>query len=105
MELYFSQYFGVDPDVLEKYGALDISEFTTSLIKHHHWQYTQKLARKHIDKANCDTFAVPRAVFNYKTETWATKQYFLPRLGDDFVLLTPLDILTRDDTWISPSDM
>ena len=25
MQLYFSQYFDVDPDVLEDYGALDIS--------------------------------------------------------------------------------
>ena len=34
-----------------------------------------------------------------------TKTYYLPRLRDDFVLLTPTDILTRDDTWISQSDM
>lgn len=25
MELYFSQHFDVDPDLLEEYGALDIS--------------------------------------------------------------------------------
>ena len=28
-----------------------------------------------------------------------------PALGNDFVLLTPTDILTRDETWISYSDM
>lgn len=34
-----------------------------------------------------------------------TKSYFLPQVGEDFVLLTPIDILTRDDTWISQRDM
>ena len=29
----------------------------------------------------------------------------MPRLADDFVLLTPLDMLTRDDTWINQGDM
>jgi hypothetical protein len=48
---------------------------------------------------------VPRASFNYTTRTWTTKSYVLPRLKDDFVLLTPLDMLTRDDTWINQADM
>ena len=29
----------------------------------------------------------------------------LPWLGDDFVLLTPEDILTKDDTWINKEDL
>ena len=53
----------------------------------------------------CDTFAVERAVFNYKTKTWKRKNYYLPRLRSDYVLLTPADLLTRDDTWISHGDM
>lgn len=28
----------------------------------------------------------------------------LPVLGEDFVLQTPIDMLTRDDTWISISN-
>jgi len=32
-------------------------------------------------------------------------RYLLPKVNDDFVILTPLDILTRDETWISHSDM
>ena len=48
---------------------------------------------------------VPRAVFSYQTKTWASRKYYLPRLGDDFLLLTPTDMLTRDDTWISHSDL
>ena len=31
--------------------------------------------------------------------------YYLPVLWGDFVLLTPTDMLTRDDTWISHTDL
>src|SRR4051794_34235394 len=71
-------------------GADKISDFTTNLIKGYLCEYTEAFAREHIDEDSCDTFPVERAVFNYKTKTWVTKKYFLPRLGDDYVLLTPL---------------
>jgi len=50
-------------------------------------------------------FAVAKAVFNYNTESWVTRQYVLPRLGKDYVLLTPMDMLTKDDTWINRREM
>ena len=34
-----------------------------------------------------------------------TERYYLPRVRDDFILLTPVDMLTRDDTWINYPDM
>jgi hypothetical protein len=37
--------------------------------------------------------------------TWKSKEYLLPCFNDDFVLLTPRDLLTRDDTFINRSDM
>ncbi len=86
-------------------GRDNISDFTTNLIKGFLLDYTETFARQHIDGSMCDEFAVTRARFNYETETWETRTYHLPRLGTDFVLLTPIDILTRDDTWISHSDM
>jgi hypothetical protein len=86
-------------------GKDNISDFTTNLIKGYLLDYTQTFARDHLDAADCDTFAVPHAAFNYATKTWATGRYYLPRLGSDYVLLTPEDILTRDDTWISHRDM
>jgi len=86
-------------------GRDNISDFTTNLIKGFLCDYTQTFARGHIDPEFCQEFAVPRARFNYDTRTWATETYYLPRLGDDFVLLTPMGILTRDDTWISHGDM
>jgi hypothetical protein len=86
-------------------GKDNISDFTTNLIKAFLCEYTETFARDHLQDDRCLTFQVPRARFNYDTKTWATESYYLPRLGDDFVLLTPLDMLTRDDTWISQSDM
>ncbi|GGR40952.1 hypothetical protein [Streptomyces netropsis] len=82
-----------------------VSDFTTNLIKHYLLRYTEKFARDHMREEDCSSFSVPRAAFNYETETWETRTYFLPELRDDFVILTPVDMLTRDDTWISREDL
>lgn len=89
----------------DRVGRDTISDFTTNLIKHYLCTYTEEFARQHLEPALCDTFAVTKAVFNFKTESWVTRQYVLPRLGHDYVLLTPIDMLTRDDTWINRPEM
>lgn len=86
-------------------GRDNISDFTTNLIKGYLLEYTQTFAREHLSPEDCDTFAVTRAEFDYPTMAWKTKRYYLPKLGDDFVLLTPFDILTSDETWINHGDM
>lgn len=86
-------------------GRDNISDFATNLIKDHLLDYTQTFTKTHLAPEKADAFAVARAAFNYETESWETREYVLPRLGDDFVLLTPTDILTREDTWISQTDM
>jgi hypothetical protein len=86
-------------------GRDSISDFTTNLIKGYLCAYTAKFAKKHLDPKQCAEFHVTRAGFSYKTKTWVTKRYYLPKLRNDYVLLTPADLLTRDDTWISHSDM
>ena len=43
--------------------------------------------------------------FNYETESWERGRYDLPWLEGDFVLLTPKDMLTRDENWINRTDM
>jgi hypothetical protein len=108
----FGQETITDSSHLEKLALLSdrvgrdtISDFATNLIKHYLCTYTEEFAKKHIDAELCDTFAVTKAVFSYKTESWATRQYVLPRLGKDFVLLTPIYMLTKDETWINRPEM
>jgi hypothetical protein len=91
--------------IKEGVGRDNISDFTTNLIKGYLLEYTQEFAHRHLKAEQRGMFAVPRAAFNYDTEFWETRQYELPILHGDFVLLTPADLLTRDDTWISRSDM
>lgn len=86
-------------------GRDNVSDFTTNLIKDWLLKYTQTFALEHLGKGQRAEFAVPRARFNYETEHWDTVRYELPLVRDDYVILTPNDMLTRDDTWISHADM
>lgn len=89
----------------EGVGRDNISDFTTNLIKEFLLEYTQTFAQAHMDAKHCKTFNVPRARFNYKTETWQHQTYYLPARGSEFFILTPIDILTKEDTWISNHDL
>jgi hypothetical protein len=86
-------------------GRDTISDFTTNLIKHFLLDYTQAFTLANVDPEQRSTFAVPRVAFNYGTESWVTRTFTLPVVGTDYVLLTPMDMLTKDDTWINRSDM
>jgi hypothetical protein len=86
-------------------GRDTISDFTTNLIKHFLCDYTQKFTQQHIGEELSRDFVVGRVAFNRETETWMSGTYRLPKLDGDFVLLTPRDLLTRDDTWINHTDM
>lgn len=86
-------------------GKDSISDFATNLIKHFLLDYTQTFALQHVDPSMCANFNVARAAFSYRTESWVTLEYILPKLDGDYVLLTPLDLLTKDDTWINRTDM
>jgi len=82
-----------------------ISDFTTNLIKDYLLTYTSVFANNYIIGDYVLTVSVPRAYFSYDSERWMPKKYLLPIYNNDFVILTPKDILTKDDTWISHSDM
>ncbi len=86
-------------------GRDRISDFTTNLIKDYLLEYTQEFAREHLQPEQCRDFAVTRARFSFDTKSWETRSYYLPILREDFVLLTPADLLTKDDTWINHGDM
>lgn len=86
-------------------GRDSISDFTTNLIKESLLDYTEVFAKEHLDPTHCTNFHVERVTFSYHTESWESRSYLLPKLRDDFVLLTPLDLLTHDENWINYKDM
>lgn len=86
-------------------GRDNISDFTTNLIHEFLLEYTQEFARKYIDPGLRKDVMVSNVRFNYNTETWARDIYNLPYFNNDYVLLTPKDILIKDEEWINKSDM
>ncbi len=82
-----------------------ISDFTTNLIKYYLLEYTQKFARQFVKPKLRKKIPIPRAYFDYGTQTWAARVFDLPYYNGDYVLLTPRNILTRDDTWINKGDL
>lgn len=86
-------------------GRDNISDFTTNLIKEYLLDYTQAFTKKFIRTGLRKRFLVPRVRFNYKTETWEDRSFVLPNYNGDFVILTPKNMLTKDDTWINRNDL
>lgn len=89
-------------------GRDRISDLTTKLILGYLAEYTQTFAFYNIDKKYLDTFYL-ESVFNYETETFESVEYYLPyfinRKGKrEFILLTPRDILRKDEPTINRID-
>jgi hypothetical protein len=85
-------------------GRDTISDFTTNLIKEYLLLYTQSFALKNIDQKHLETVPVKKVRFNFYTERWESGNFTLPYYRQDYVILTPKDILTRDDIWINRRD-
>lgn len=86
-------------------GKDNVSDFTTNLIKGFLCEYTQKFSIQHIDSSRTKSVMVAHAEFDYATRRWKGKQYTLPFIDGDYVLLTPKDILTKDEAWINRYDI
>lgn len=86
-------------------GRDNISDFVTNLIQDYLCSYTEKFSIEHLPKDCVREISISRAIFNYETESWQRRTYRLPWYDGDFIILTPKDMLTRDDTWINRSDM
>ena len=86
-------------------GRDKISDFTTNFALEYLLKYTEQFARRFLDPLQCRYFTVPRVCFDYVYQKWIPKRFYLPEYNNDFVLLTPKSILTRDDTFINRSDM
>lgn len=86
-------------------GKDNISDFTVNLIKQYLLEFTQRFALEHIAEGLRKEFVVPRVSFNYTTESWQPQRFTLPNFNGSFVLLTPRDILTKEDTWINHTEL
>jgi hypothetical protein len=91
--------------IRDKVGKDNISDFTNNLVKQFLLEYTEKFASRHISSELRRSVTVPRVRFNYQTESWERDVFDLPWYLGDFVLLTPKDMLTKDDTWINKTDL
>lgn len=97
---------------LEKLGLLNggvgrdhLSDFTTNLIKGYLLEYTQTFALAHVQPEQRARCRVERVRFDYETQRWQTGYFELPVANGDYVILTPKEILTRDEAWINQTDL
>lgn len=86
-------------------GKDNISDFTTNLIKAFLLDYTEKFAIQHISPDRLERVNVNKVYFDYELERWMPKEFTLPIIFGDYVLLTPKDILTKDENWINSNDL
>jgi hypothetical protein len=84
-----------------------ISDFTTNLILEYLLEYTESFAKNHLKENQIKEFSI-RCRFHKETKIWQPRTFKLPFFfrenGGDFILLTPMDILTVDDSIINNSD-
>lgn len=91
--------------ISEGVGRDNISDFTTNLIKDFLCRYTEKFAEKYLCPNNIREVSINNACFNFNTQSWERRKYKLPWVNDNYILLTPKDILTRDENWINRDDL
>jgi hypothetical protein len=85
-----------------------ISDFTTNLIQEYLLEYTEKFASKYLNKTQIKEFSI-RCRFDKKTKTWQPRKFKLPYLyrekNGDFIILTPMNVLTVDNSTINNDDL
>lgn len=91
--------------ISEGVGRDNISDFTTNLILDYLCKYTERFAAANLADGQVREVPIRRAAFNYQTETWETRRYRLPWYNNDYVLTTPIAMLTRDENWINRDDL
>lgn len=89
-------------------GKDKISDMIVNLIKDYLCDYTEKFAKKYLS-CKCKNIVVDKAGFNYETESFYTKEYYLPYIvnekgKEEYVLLTPKDILREEEPTINKRD-
>ncbi len=91
--------------VRDRVGRDNISDFTTNLIKHYLCALTEDFAKNHLLPEQRRKVAVPNVDFSYEIERWMPRTFELPWTGNDYLLLCPKDMLTKDNTWINRKDL
>ncbi|MBR8834457.1 MAG: hypothetical protein DSM106950_10585 [Stigonema ocellatum SAG 48.90 = DSM 106950] len=91
--------------VREGIGRDNISDFTTNLIKNFLATYTQKFALTNLPQNQIKRIKIKKVKFNYNTRSWTHETFQLPYINGDYVLLTPKDILTKDESWINRPEL
>ncbi len=86
-------------------GKDNISDFTTNLTKDFLLTYTETFAKEYIAPELLREVMVDKVYFDYELERWMPKEFTLPYLFNDFVIITPRDILTKDENWINSNDL
>ncbi len=86
-------------------GKDNISDFSCNLIKSYLLEYTEKFAKENIAEEKLKLCMVDKVYFDYKLERWMHKQFTLPYFNNDYVILTPKDLLTKDENWINSNDL
>jgi hypothetical protein len=86
-------------------GKDALSDFITNLCHDFLLRFTQKFSKKNLDPRKCREFHVRRVRFDYSKERWVTGTFTLPEFKKEYVLLTPVDLLTQSVPWINRSDL
>jgi len=86
-------------------GRDNISDFACNLIKSYLLEYTEKFALTHLEESQRKRIPVKKAYFDYNLERWMPKHFVLPFIHNDYIILTPKDLLTKDEVWINNNDL
>ena len=84
-----------------------ISDFTANIMLEYLLSFTQTFALQYLREDQKKEFSV-RCRFDSELMLWMPKKFILPYFyleDGDYILLTPLDILTKDDAFICHSDL
>lgn len=90
-------------------GVDNISDFTLNLIKGYLVKYTQKFCENNVDPQFISEIGITKIEFDFEKGIWINGVARLPFVYDkkgkkEYVLLTPKDILVKEEDWISKSD-
>src|SRR3989344_1249273 len=91
--------------ITDHVGKDTISDFTTNLTFDYLATQTEKFAKKYIERGKTKEFIIKRAEFDFEAHVWKPKKYTLPAFNGEYVLLTPKDLLTKDNIWINRDDL